>query len=136
MELVGSGAEKELCDRIARAVPGVLNHAGKTTLGDLVELFGGGAALVCNDSGAMHAAAVAGLPTVAIFGPTVLAQGFRPWQNHALVVQRSLTCRPCGKHGAKVCPIGTHECMEAISPGEVLGAIERLVAINTTADIP
>jgi heptosyltransferase-2 len=127
VELVGSAAEKALCDEIAAHVPGVINHAGKTSLGDLVNLFAGGGALVCNDSGAMHAAAVAGLPTVAIFGPTVLALGFRPWQDQALVVQRPLGCRPCGKHGAKSCPIGTHECMEAITPGEVLGAVEQLL---------
>lgn len=132
VELVGSGAEKALCEEIAAKVPGVINHAGKTSLGGLIDLFKSaahgekGAILVCNDSGAMHAAAIAGLPTVAIFGPTVLAQGFRPWQNQALVVQRSLPCRPCGKHGAQKCPIGTHECMEAISPGEVLGAVEIL----------
>jgi heptosyltransferase II len=130
IELVGSPAERALCDQIAAAVPGVINHAGQTTLGGLVGLFAHGAALVCNDSGAMHAAAVAGLPTVAIFGPTVLSLGFRPWQNRAMVIQRPLICRPCGKHGAQVCPIGTHECMESISPAEVLAAVESLIGAS------
>lgn len=125
VELVGSPAEKSLCDAIATKVSGVVNRAGKTTLGDLVDLFSQGGVLVCNDSGAMHAAAIAGLPTVAIFGPTVLAQGFRPWQNRAVVVQRPLECRPCGKHGAKECPLGTHECMKTVSPGEVIAAVEK-----------
>ncbi len=127
VELVGSPAEKALCDEIAVKVSGVINRAGQTSLNGLVELFAGGAALIANDSGAMHAAAVAGLPTVAIFGPTVLAQGFRPWQNAAVVVQRKLGCRPCGKHGALVCPLGTHECMETISPGEVLAALQSVL---------
>ena len=126
VDLVGSPAEKELCDSIARKVPGVVNHAGQTSLGELVSLFTQGGVLVCNDSGAMHAASVAGLATVAIFGPTVLQQGFRPWQNRAMVVQRPLECRPCGKHGAKKCPLGTHECMKSISPGEVLAAVEKI----------
>jgi len=128
VELVGSPAEKPLCDAIAEKIPQVVNQAGKTSLGGLVELFSRGLALVTNDSGAMHAAAVAGLPTVAIFGPTVLALGFRPWQAQSLVVQKELPCRPCGKHGAKVCPIGTHECMETISADEVLAAVEKLTA--------
>lgn len=128
VELVGSGGERELCDGIAAQVPDLKNHAGKTSLSELVALFRTGAVLVCNDSGAMHAAAVAGLPTVAIFGPTVLAQGFRPWQNRALVVQRELGCRPCGKHGAKQCPIGTHECMKAITADDVRRAFDRLLS--------
>lgn len=127
VELVGSPAEKVLCDAISAKVPAVINRAGKTSLADLVDLFAQGGVLVCNDSGAMHAAAVVGLPTVAIFGPTVLAQGFRPWQNRAVVVQRPLECRPCGKHGGEECPLGTHECMKAISPGEVLAAVERCI---------
>ena len=125
--LVGSGQEKELCQAIAGEVPGVINRAGQTSLAELVELFSTGMALVCNDSGAMHAAAIVGLPTVAIFGPTTLAQGFRPWQNRAVVVQRTLGCRPCGKHGSEHCPIGTHECMEKIAPGDVLAALEKLL---------
>ena len=96
-------------------------------MGQLVDMFTQGTALVCNDSGAMHAAAAAGLPTVAVFGPTVLAQGFRPWQNQAMVVQRRLECRPCGKHGSDKCPIGTHACMEGIEAGEVLEALESLI---------
>lgn len=127
VELVGSPAEKDLCDEIQRHVPGVVNRAGQTSLSRLVDLFSSGTALICNDSGAMHAAAAAGLPTVAIFGPTTLALGFRPWQERAIVVQRELKCRPCGKHGAKTCPIGTHECMTAIAATDVLVALDRLL---------
>lgn len=127
VELVGSQAEKELCDRISQKVGGVINHAGRTSLAGLVELLATGEALVSNDSGAMHAAASSGLPTVAIFGPTTLALGFRPWNDRSVVVQKRLKCRPCGKHGAERCPIGTHECMESITPGEVLTALEDLI---------
>lgn len=127
VELVGSAQEKALCESIARKVDGVINRAGQTSLSGLVDLLAQGEALVCNDSGAMHAAASAGVPTVAIFGPTVLAQGFRPWQNQAVVVQRTLGCRPCGKHGAEKCPIGTHECMTEIKAQDVLNALESLL---------
>ncbi|MGE0526811.1 MAG: glycosyltransferase family 9 protein [Bdellovibrionales bacterium] len=125
--LVGSRAEADLCASIAARVAGVKNRAGATSLNDLVELFSTGRALVCNDSGAMHAAAAADLPTVAIFGPTTLDLGFRPWQNRAVVVQSSLSCRPCGKHGAQTCPLGTHECMEKINATEVLSALDRIL---------
>ncbi len=124
VELVGSPAERALCEEIAARVPGVRNRAGQTTMSDLVKRLSQGMAIVSNDSGAMHAAAAADLPTVAVFGPTVLGLGFRPWQNKAVVVQRELKCRPCGKHGHSKCPIGTHECMEKISAREVMTALE------------
>jgi len=126
VELVGSRDERALCEQIVGRVPGVRNRAGETSLGGLVDLLSEGRALVCNDSGAMHAAAATGLPTVAIFGPTVLMQGFRPWQNKARIVQRQLGCRPCGRHGARVCPIGTHECMKSIEARAVLRALSTL----------
>lgn len=127
VELVGSKAEQELCAAIAAKVPGVKNRCGETTLGGLVELLSTGKALVCNDSGAMHAAAAAGVPTVAIFGPTTLNLGFRPWNNRAVVVQRELNCRPCSAHGPQVCPIGTHACMEGIPAAQVLAALDKLL---------
>jgi heptosyltransferase-2 len=121
--LVGSPDERELCEAVAKAVPGVENRAGQTSLSGLVEMLAGGVALVCNDSGAMHAASAAGLPTVALFGPTVLSQGFRPWNSRAIVLQRDIGCRPCGKHGARKCPIGTHECMTQIFAEDVYSAL-------------
>ncbi|MBX3022099.1 MAG: glycosyltransferase family 9 protein [Bdellovibrionales bacterium] len=127
VELVGSQGEKALCDQIASHVKGVKNSAGQTSLTQLVSRFSAGKALVCNDSGAMHAAAAAGLPTVAVFGPTTLDLGFRPWNNHAVVVQKELKCRPCGKHGPQKCPLGTHECMQSISAKEVYAALEPLL---------
>lgn len=125
--LVGSPPEAELCNAIHAQVPEARNTAGKTNLMELVDLLTTGHGLVCNDSGAMHAAAVAGLPTVAIFGPTTLDLGFRPWQNRATVVQVDLNCRPCGKHGGKKCPIGTHQCMKDVTAETVLKELDRLI---------
>ncbi len=125
--LVGAKDEAALCAEICARVDGVENMAGKTTLSGLVDLLSTGVALVCNDSGAMHAASACGLPTVAVFGPTTLELGFRPWNSRSVVVQRDLACRPCGKHGAKVCPIGTHECMTQISAEDVYSAMGELL---------
>ncbi len=128
--LVGSRDEAPLCAEIATRVEGVENQAGRTSLSDLVDLLATGVALVCNDSGAMHAAAACGLPTVAVFGPTTLALGFRPWNTRSVVVQRELNCRPCGKHGAEKCPIGTHECMTQISAEDVYAALGDLMRVQ------
>jgi heptosyltransferase-2 len=86
-------------------------------------------ALICNDSGLMHLASVAGLPTVAVFGPTTIALGYRPWQNQARVVERELFCRPCGKHGHVRCPLNTHECMKSISESQVLKEFRKVYKV-------
>src|SRR5262249_16737888 len=56
---VGSPSERELCERIANRA-GVESRAGRTSIPELIGMFRDGAALISNDSGAMHAAAVAG----------------------------------------------------------------------------
>ncbi len=117
--LIGTKQEQELCQRIAEKIPGVINKAGQTSLSELYNILKTARILYCNDSGAMHLAAAAGTETVSIFGPTVLAQGFMPWNEKSVVVQKPLPCRPCGRHGSEQCPIGTHECMKSISAEEL-----------------
>jgi heptosyltransferase-2 len=76
----------------------------------------------------MHLAATSETPSVVIFGPTILEFGFRPWQDRVFVVEtHGLACRPCGKHGHKKCPIGTHICMKQISKDEVLEKLQGVL---------
>ena len=122
--VAGSPAEHELCAEIIKGLPGTYNLAGNTDLYDMIHVLRPAKYLVSNDSGTMHLAAAAGTPSVSIFGPTVLKLGYRPWQTEAKVVQRPLKCRPCGLHGHKKCPIGTHDCMKNVPVSDVLKATE------------
>jgi heptosyltransferase-2 len=126
--LLGSSGEWELTQRISNSIPGSLNLAGKTSLLESLLVLQRVKALVTNDSGAMHLAAAAGTPSLAVFGPTTLDLGYRPWQSSAIVVQKDIGCRPCGKHGSQKCPIGTHECMKGLPASEVLSSLESIVA--------
>jgi len=126
VKLIGSKDEVEVCQYIKRDVPEAQNLAGRTTVAELVSLMSESTALIANDSGAIHMAAAAGLPTVAIFGPTTLALGYRPWNDNAIVVQKSLSCRPCSAHGTRNCPLKTHACMLEINSGEVFRAFKSL----------
>lgn len=93
----------------------ILNLCGKTPLYDSILIMSGAQLVISNDSGTMHMASVAEASSICIFGPTVLDIGYRPWNNKAIVIENeNLNCRPCGKHGHKNCPIGTHECMTSI----------------------
>lgn len=129
--LVGTEAEKEHCEQIVRDHHGarveVRSLAGTSNLSGLHALMCDAEIVIANDSGPMHMAAVAGRPVVAIFGPTTLALGFRPWTDQSYVVQKNMNCRPCGKHGHNKCPLKTHDCMKKISVQEVASAVDGLL---------
>ncbi len=137
--LVGTRNEREVCESIrdihaktymrpeAHAHIEVRSLAGRFDLVHLHALMSRAEVIVANDSGSMHLAAAAGRPVVGIFGPTVLRQGYRPWTNESAVVQIDLGCRPCGRHGHKECPLGTHECMKKITAEMVMNAVEPYV---------
>lgn len=128
--LTGSKQERDLCEQIALAEPSVKNWAGRTSLFSTFAIMTQSSFFVGNDSGASHLAVCASIPVVTQFGPTTLKLGYRPWSDRAQVVQENLKCRPCGKHGARVCPLGTHECMERIKSQHVLMAIDRMGLIK------
>lgn len=125
--LIGSPQERELCERIGAGLKHVQNIAGHPSLFELFIILSKARLVICNDSGSMHMASVAGVPTVAIFGPTVLEIGYQPWQDRALVVEnKNLDCRPCGKHGPQKCPLGHHNCMKSITADQVVSAADKL----------
>jgi heptosyltransferase-2 len=97
-----------------------VSAAGKMTLLQSAELIGRCSSLVTNDSAPLHIGVAMRTKVVALFGPTVPQFGFTPYGEDDTVIQREgLSCRPCTKHGGNACPIGTFECMEAISPSTV-----------------
>ena len=65
----------------------------------------------------MHVAAAAGLPIVAIFGPTD-PEGTAPLTRHRVLVHRNVSCSPCF---LRHCPID-HRCMERIEVDAVYTA--------------
>ncbi|MFQ5665725.1 MAG: lipopolysaccharide heptosyltransferase II [Candidatus Binatia bacterium] len=105
----------------------VINLVGQTDLGMLIAAIDACCMLVTNDSAPMHIAVARETPVVAIFGPTTPAQGYGPYTDRALVVQRELSCRPCSRHGGARCPVRTHACMTAITPAQVQAAVAQLL---------
>lgn len=118
---MGGGDEIALARELEQSVPGSRSFCGKTSITHSLSLLSRAALAVSNDSGGQHLAAVAGTPVVGIFGPTVPEMGFRPWTSKAAIAEyKGLSCRPCGRHGHKKCPIGTHDCMKGVSAETVL----------------
>lgn len=124
---MGGKSEAELCGRLAEKNPRTRTLAGQTSLVETLSVLARCEGVIANDSGGQHLAAVAGLPILSIFGPTVLESGFRPWSKLAAVAEsENLFCRPCGPHGHQKCPRDTHECMRTLSVQEVFQRWEVL----------
>ena len=102
-----------------------LDLAGRTSLLSMAAVLGRLDGYVTNDSGPMHVAWAQHTPVTAMFGPTVESLGFFPRGEQSTVMQVAEPCRPCGKHGHKVCPQGHFRCMKNIDPEEVWRDVAR-----------
>jgi heptosyltransferase-2 len=134
--LVGTPADRPTAQAIhaalAAAAPArertrVVDLVGETDVPALAGVIARARAFVSNDSGAMHLAAAAGTPVVAVFGPTDEHET-APLGPH-VVVSSPVWCRPCLR---RECPLD-HRCMRTIGPTEVYGAIAGLIAGARTA---
>jgi heptosyltransferase-2 len=105
-----------------------LDLTGRTTAAELVAVLARATLVLANDSAPAHVAAALRRPVVAVFGPTVPAQGFAPLGPHVRIVERALACRPCSRHGERYCPIGTHECLADLPADGVVAAARVLLA--------
>ena len=123
--LVGSEGERELCRRIGEkgGLPSGNVLAGDLSLPELAALLSLAERVVTNDSAPLHIAEGVGRPVSSIFGPTVPEFGFAPYLSASTISQIELACRPCGIHGHRTCPIGTHECMRSIEVEDLLATI-------------
>ncbi len=115
---------------IKKAVDGeVKDFVGKTDFLELSALIKNADILITGDSAPLHFGSAHGVPTVAIFGPTVPSFGFGPYGQKNIILQKTLDCRPCNIHGPRKCPLGHHRCMRDITPGEVLEAARKLFPV-------
>jgi heptosyltransferase-2 len=118
----GAPSEAPLCETVASALPGARSLAGHTTLGQFIELASVCRVFLTNDSGAMHVASAAGVPTVAVFGATDdTTTG--PTGPLARVVREHAECAPCL---LRECPID-HRCMTRVTPERVAAVARDLI---------
>ena len=116
--LYGTAAEASVSTAISaemRRPP--IDLTGKTAIADLPALLSQCHLFIGNDSGAMHVAAAAGLPIVAVFGPSD-PHGTSPVTPRCTIVQQKPYCSPCF---LRRCPTD-HRCMTAITADMVEAA--------------
>ncbi len=78
--------------------------------------------VVANDNEWLHLAAVCGVPTVAIYGPSDPIET-APVSSSAWTVRKHVECTPCF---LAECPLD-HRCMNAIDVADVMGPFEDLL---------
>jgi heptosyltransferase-2 len=116
--IFGSAGEREMCETVARLLRAerldARNLAGETTLAEFIEMAAACRLFLTNDSGAMHVASAAGVPTVTVFGATDdTTTG--PTGPLARVVREHVECSPCL---LRECPID-HRCMTRVTAERV-----------------
>ncbi|MFT4622825.1 MAG: hypothetical protein ACI8PZ_001481 [Myxococcota bacterium] len=119
--VLGGPGEGLLVNEVVARIPGAIGVA-EHGFGQTLEVLARARVAVAGDTGLMHLAGAAGVPVVALFGPTHPADGF--WVYPGEVVQRERWCRPCTLHRISSCPLGHGRCMR-IAPERVVEAVLR-----------
>jgi heptosyltransferase-2 len=81
-----------------------------------------------NDSAPLHFASAVNAPVTAIFCSTIPAFGYTPLSDKSYIVETTekLSCRPCGLHGKKACPLGHFNCGNTILTEQLLKPIVQI----------
>ncbi len=121
----GSPEETPRIEQVVRSVgsPRCVCLAGRTTLRQLLVLFGMGEVLVTNDSGPAHFAALTGIDVVSLFGPETpllfAAQGPR---SHP--IWAAVACSPCiNAFNNRQTACRDNVCMKAITVDRVFESV-------------
>lgn len=118
---VGTARDQADADRILQGRPGTLNLAGRTGLPELMSVLAAAAAVLANDSGAMHLAAALGRPGIALFGSTdPVATG--PLGGRWKLLVSDVPCRPCFQRHCPLAGAAQYQCLRRLTPEMVWAA--------------
>ncbi len=125
--ITGAPSEQSAAMEIAKAIDPTraICMAGKTTLRELLALYGMADVMVTNDSGPAHFAALTDIHVICLFGPeTPVLYG--PLTPHADSVTAGLACSPCvNVFNHRDSPCNDNRCMKAITVDQVFDLVAR-----------
>ena len=123
--ILGAGAEDQrLAGLLMERLPQALNLVDRCSLTLSAAWVCGARALVGMDSGLAHIAGGAGIPTLAVFGPT-RPQHSGPWGPRVKVVRKDgLSCLECM---TGLCPLPDHPCMNDLDAAILWQALSDLM---------
>lgn len=122
---IGAPSDKELCERIRKDIPQTQNLCGELSLLESAALMKSARRVFVNDSAPLHLASCVNAKTTALFCSTIPGFGYTPLSDDSVVIDvgETLSCRPCGLHGHKACPIGHFKCSEDIDVQRVMATV-------------
>lgn len=126
--LIGGNDDAEYCAGIASEFnENVVSSAGQFSIVETIELLRSCSILISNDSAPTHFGMCADIPVLTIYCSTVADFGFYPYNTKSTYVSfDDLTCKPCGIHGRRECPIKTFDCAYKLEMKTITGAIDRI----------
>ena len=125
--LVSDKANAEFAEKVSKNMKyEPINLAGKTSVGELVALISKCSIFISNDSGPVHIACAVETPVVSIFGrnnPGLSAKRWGPTGEKSIFLHKDVGCSECLAESCQK----NFKCLEAITPDEVLSAVEALI---------
>jgi len=120
--LTAGAPERNVTAEICAQVPSVIDAAGVFGIDALAAMMKRAGAVISNDTGPMHVAAVLGVPLIALLGPGDLRR-FDPRfiEPAATVLRGDVRCAPC-EH--EFC--AKKLCLKVIEPAAVAGAVKKI----------
>jgi ADP-heptose:LPS heptosyltransferase len=125
--LIGAPSDKAMCTEIADACghKNIGNLCGRLSFLQSAALLKGAVMNYVNDSAPMHFASAVNAPVTAVYCSTLPSFGFGPLSTKSFIVEtpEPLSCRPCGLHGKKKCPLGHFNCAHNIKAAQLLASL-------------
>jgi lipopolysaccharide heptosyltransferase II len=122
----GGRDDQDQCENIAAEIgPGAFSLAGTLSLPETAALLKTATLVIANDSGLLHLAQSQKRPVIGIYGSTTRELGFFPIEQNSVVVETTVSCRPCTPKGLNYCPKVHFRCMKDITPEMVIEAALR-----------
>lgn len=99
--------------------------AGRTSLGEFLDLLPHLDLFIGNDSGPAHLAGLQGVPTLAIFGGSARVSEFHPLGPRCYPLRSNLSCSPCYRQ-APDCPWNL-QCLHKLTPDDAFAAVKSIL---------
>ena len=129
--LLGGPGDKSLNDQIIQSVqrPNLVNMAGRLSFLASAALQKKAILNYVNDSAPMHFASSVNAPVAAIYCSTVPDFGYGPLSTKSFIIEtkQALSCRPCGLHGKKQCPLKHFNCAESITLEQIYQPLQQVL---------
>lgn len=126
--LLGAAGDFDVCNDIKSQCShlNVVNLSGKLNFLQSAALMKDAQMNYVNDSAPMHFASSVNAPVTAVYCSTVPAFGYGPLSDKSFIVeaQEALSCRPCGIHGQKSCPLRHFNCANYITNRQLLAGLQ------------